>query len=91
MIVNPFQQPVVRPRPGAAAAERASERAKEELPELLSPQNGQSQGQNMALTVLVCSKLLSSGLLFSRQLSSEHGTYTTVKAGFWPWLSGESP
>ena len=23
--------------------------------------------------------------------SSEHGTYTTVTAGFWPWLSGQSP
>jgi len=24
-------------------------------------------------------------------LSSEHGTYKTVKAIFWPWLSGKSP
>ena len=23
-------------------------------------------------------------------LSSDYGTYTTVKARFWPWLSGES-
>jgi hypothetical protein len=24
-------------------------------------------------------------------LSSEHGTYETVKAAFWPWLSCQSP
>jgi hypothetical protein len=24
-------------------------------------------------------------------LSSEYGTYETVKARFWPWLSGETP
>ena len=24
-------------------------------------------------------------------LSSEHGTYKTVKAGFWPWLQGARP
>jgi hypothetical protein len=24
-------------------------------------------------------------------LSSEHGTYKTVKARFWRWLSGKSP
>ena len=24
-------------------------------------------------------------------LSSEHGTYKTVQAIFWPWLSGDSP
>jgi len=26
-----------------------------------------------------------------RSLSSEHGTYQTVKTRFWPWLSGKSP
>ena len=26
-----------------------------------------------------------------RQLTSEHGTYKTVKARFWPWFSGKSP
>ena len=28
--------------------------------------------------------------LFGGPLSSEDGTYTAVKARFWPWLSGES-
>ena len=26
----------------------------------------------------------------AKALSSEYGTYKTDKAGFWPWLSGES-
>ena len=26
-----------------------------------------------------------------KPLSSEYGTYTTAKANFWLWLSGESP
>jgi len=31
------------------------------------------------------------GVLSPVPLSSEYGTYKTVKAGFWPWRSGECP
>jgi len=31
------------------------------------------------------------GLIIQGPLSNEYGTYTTVKARLWPWLSGKSP
>jgi len=31
------------------------------------------------------------GVYVGGGLSSEHDTYKTVKAKFWPWLSGRSP
>ena len=35
--------------------------------------------------------LLPEEMIWDSAVSSEHGTYKTVKAKFWPWLSGKSP